>query len=99
MIVVSDMMGTLTTGSPFLGMVDWVRHNQSRLHANLYMAAITPSYFLAKKGIIDWQLWGQKLMVNSLAYIRNADEQKLAQAQENKVRGYAGEVCEAPFFE
>ena len=23
MIVISDMMGTLTTGSPFLGLVDW----------------------------------------------------------------------------
>ena len=31
MIVVSDMMGTLTTGSPFLGLVDWVKHNQSKL--------------------------------------------------------------------
>ena len=73
MIVVSDMMGTLTTGSPFLGLVDWVKHNQSRLRANLYLAAIMPSYVLAKNGIIDWQLWGQKLMVDSLAYIKEAD--------------------------
>jgi phosphoserine phosphatase len=82
MIVVSDMMGTLTTGSPFLGLVDWVRHNQSKLRASLYMAAITPSYFLAKKGWIDWQSWGQKLMVDSLAYIQDADEAKLRQASE-----------------
>lgn len=82
MIVVSDMMGTLTTGSPFLGLVDWVKHNQSRLRANFYMAVITPSYLLAKNGIIDWQTWGQKLMVDSLAYIKNADEEKVRHASE-----------------
>ncbi|MEW6242373.1 MAG: haloacid dehalogenase-like hydrolase [Chloroflexota bacterium] len=82
MIVVSDMMGTLTTGSPFLGLVDWVKHNQSKLRANFYMAVITPSYLLAKSGLIDWQTWGQKLMVNSLGYIKNADEEKLRHASE-----------------
>ena len=74
MIVVSDMMGTLTTGSPFLGVVDWVKHNQSKLQANLIMASIMPAYVLAKNGFIDWQEWGQKLMVDSLAYVKNADE-------------------------
>ncbi len=82
MIVVSDMMGTLTTGSPFLGLVDWVKHNQSKFRANLYMASAMPAYLLAKNGLIDWQLWGQKLMVDSLAYIKDADEQKLAQVSE-----------------
>lgn len=82
MIVVSDMMGTLTTGSPFLGLVDWVKHNQSKLQANLTIASIMPSYLLAKYGIIDWQLWGQKLMVDSLGYIKNADEEKLRQVSE-----------------
>ena len=77
MIVISDMMGTLTTGSPFLGLVDWVKHNQSKLRANLYMAAIMPSYLLAKNGLIDWQTWGQKLMLDSLAYIKNADDEKV----------------------
>ena len=67
MIVVSDMMGTLTTGSPFLGLVDWLRHNESKLRANLIMASVMPAYFLAKNGLIDWQEWGQKLMVDSLA--------------------------------
>lgn len=76
MIVVSDMMGTLTTGSPFLGMVDWVKHNQSKWQANLIMASIMPAYVLAKNGLIDWQEWGQKLMVDSLAYVKNADEEK-----------------------
>ena len=79
MIVISDMMGTLTTGSPFLGMVDWIKHNESKLRANLIMASVMPAYFLAKNGLIDWQEWGQKLMVDSLAYIKNADEEKIRQ--------------------
>lgn len=79
MIVVSDMMGTLTTGSPFLGLVDWVKHNQSKLQANLTIASVMPSYLLAKYGIIDWQEWGQKLMIDSLGYVKNADEEKLDQ--------------------
>ncbi len=82
MIVVSDMMGTLTTGSPFLGLVDWVKHNQSKAQANLHMATVMPSYALAKAGLIDWQAWGQKLMVESLGYIRDADEAKVRQVSE-----------------
>jgi phosphoserine phosphatase len=46
------------------------------------MASITPSYLLAKNGIIDWQRWGQKLMVDSLSYIKNADPDKLKHASE-----------------
>jgi HAD superfamily phosphoserine phosphatase-like hydrolase len=76
------MMGTLTTGSPFLGLVDWVKHNQSKLRANFQMAAIAPSYFLARNGWIDWQRWGQDLMIKSLAYIKDANPEKLAQASE-----------------
>ena len=72
MIVVSDMMGTLTTGSPVLGLVDWVRHNQSKLQAQLYMASIMPSYFIAKRGWIDWQNWAQGLMIDSLKLVREA---------------------------
>lgn len=72
MIVISDMMGTLTTGSPVLGLVDWVRHNQSKTRAQLFMASIAPSYFLAKRGWIDWQKWGQDLMVRSLTLVRDA---------------------------
>ena len=82
MIVVSDMMGTLTTGSPFIGLMDWVKHNQSRLQANLTMASVMPAYLLAKNGIIDWQLWGQKLMIDSLGYVKNVDEEKLKQVSE-----------------
>jgi phosphoserine phosphatase len=77
MIVISDMMGTLTTGSPVLGLVDWVRHNQSKLQARLYMASIMPSYFIAKRGWIDWQKWGQDLMINSLKMVKEATPEKM----------------------
>jgi phosphoserine phosphatase len=46
------------------------------------MAVITPSYILARNGLIDWQEWGQKLMVNSLSYIKDADEEKVRHASE-----------------
>jgi phosphoserine phosphatase len=77
MIVISDMMGTLTTGSPVLGLVDWVRHNQSRMQAQLYMLSIMPSYFIAKRGWIDWQGWAQGLMVDSLKMVKNATPEKM----------------------
>jgi phosphoserine phosphatase len=77
MIVVSDMMGTLTTGSPVLGLVDWVRHNQSKTQARLYMISITPKYILAKRGLIDWQKWGQDLMINSLRMVKEATPEKM----------------------
>lgn len=82
MIVASDLMGTLTTGSPFLGLVDWVKHNQSKFRANFYTVSIMPSYLLAKNGVIDWQAWGQKLMVDSLSYIKDANPEKLSHAAE-----------------
>jgi len=82
MIVVSDMMGTLTTGSPFLGLVDWVKHNQSKWRAKFYMAEIAPSYLLARYGLIDWQRWGQDLMVKSLTFIKDANEKNLRHASE-----------------
>ncbi len=77
MIVVSDMMGTLTTGSPVIGLVDWVRHNQSKMQAQLYMLSIGPAYFIAKRGWIDWQKWGQDLMIKSLKMVRNATPEKM----------------------
>ena len=82
MIVISDMMGTLTTGSPVLGMVGWVRENQSKLRANWFMARLMPSYFLAKRGLIDWQSWGQSLMINSLGLVRDATPETLMQIAE-----------------
>jgi len=82
MIVVSDLMGTLTTGSPVLGLVDWVRHKQSKWQANLYMAGMMPSYFLAKGKLIDWQKWGQGLMIGSLSLIKEATPEKFEEVAE-----------------
>jgi phosphoserine phosphatase len=82
MIVISDMMGTLTTGSPVLGLVSWVRAHQSRLRADLYMAGMLPSYFMAKAGWLDWQAWGQGLMVDSLTLVRDATPETLDQIAE-----------------
>ncbi|GAB1470326.1 hypothetical protein MASR2M66_12030 [Chloroflexota bacterium] len=82
MIVLSDMMGTLTTGSPFLGLVDWVKHNQSSLRATWYKAQVIPAYMLAKRGLLDWQEWGQKLMMNSLNYIKDATPENVREASE-----------------
>ena len=77
MIVVSDMMGTLTTGSPVIGLVDWVRHNQSKRQAQFYMLRIAPAYFIAKRRLIDWQKWGQDLMVKSLKMVKDATPEKM----------------------
>ena len=82
MIVVSDLMGTLTTGSPVLGLVDWVRHNQSKWQAALYMAGMMPAYVLAKTRLIDWQKWGQNLMIDSLSLVKDVTPVKFAQVAE-----------------
>ena len=77
MIVISDMMGTLTRGSPVLGLVDWVRHNQSKMQARLYMLSIMPAYLIARRGWIDWQSWAQGLMVDSLNMVKQATPEKM----------------------
>lgn len=82
MIVVSDLMGTLTTGSPILGLLAWVREHQSKLQANLYMASTLPSFVLAKLGLIDWQKWGQGLMVDSLSLVRDVTPEKFDEIAE-----------------
>jgi phosphoserine phosphatase len=82
MIVVSDMMGTLTTGSPILGIVDWVEHNQSKAQARRLIATMTPGYLLAKYGLIDFQSWAQKRMIESLGWVREATPEKFDQVAE-----------------
>jgi phosphoserine phosphatase len=77
MIVISDMMGTLTTGSPVIGLVDWVQHNQSRNQARLFMASILPGYMISKLGLRDWQSWAQKTMIDSLRLVRDATPEKM----------------------
>lgn len=82
MIVVSDLMGTLTAGSPVLGLVDWVRHNQSKWQASWYIVSILPGYLLAKRGLIEWQKWGQGLMIDSLSLIKDASPEKFEEVAE-----------------
>jgi len=79
MIVVTDLIGTLTTGSPIRGLVSWVKHNQSETRANLFMASVMPSFFLATLGLMNWQKWSQNLMINALPLIREATKEKIRQ--------------------
>lgn len=82
MIVVSDLIGTLTTGSPVLGLVSWVRQHQSKSRANLYMASIMPSYFLAKAGVINYQKWAMGTMVSCLPLMKNATPKMVSEMAE-----------------
>jgi phosphoserine phosphatase len=82
MIVISDMMGTLTTCSPILGLLDWIKVHQSKAQARWLLASMMPSYLLVKLGLIDPQPWGQGLMVKSLTWLKDMDEEKFAQACE-----------------
>jgi len=81
-IVVSDLMGTLTTGSPVRGLLDWVRSDGRNFQANVYMARMMPGYLGAKAHLIDWQKWGQNLMVDSLSLVKDATPEKLKEVSE-----------------
>ena len=82
MIVISDLIGTLTTGSPVIGLVDWVKHNQNKSQARLYTASFMPGYLFARIGLIDWQKWTHSLMINCLKLIKDATPQKMEQVGE-----------------
>ncbi len=82
MIVISDMMGTLTTGSPILGLLDWIKVHQSKSQARWLLATMLPSYLLVKLGLIDPQPWGQGLMIKSLTWLKDMDAEKFEQACE-----------------
>ena len=75
-------MGTLTTGSPILGLLDWIKVHQSKTQARWLLASMMPSYLLVKLGLIDPQPWGQGLMVKSLTWLKDMDEEKFAIACE-----------------
>lgn len=79
MNIISDMVGTVTTGSPVLGLVKWVRDNQSAQRANFYLGRKMPSYLLAKWGLIDWVKWAQRLMISALPLVRNPSLDSLNQ--------------------
>ena len=72
MIVVSDFNGTISHGSPVLGLVDWVGENQSKFRRDLYMLKIAPSWFLAKRGLIDWNQWVIDLFINCMPMLKDA---------------------------
>lgn len=82
MIVISDMMGTLTTGSPILGFVDWIRHKQSAAQARGLKARVFGGYALVKLGLLDAQRWKQEVMVESLAWLRGMDAKRFAEVAE-----------------
>jgi phosphoserine phosphatase len=46
------------------------------------MASMVPGYLLAKRGWIDWQRWGQNLMVTSLSMVKDATPQKFDEVAE-----------------
>ena len=72
MLVVSDFNGTLSHGSPIIGLVGWVGENQSKLRKNIYMAKIAPSWFLAKRGLIDWNQWVIDLFISCMPVLKDA---------------------------
>lgn len=77
MIVVSDLVGTISKGSPVLGLIDWVRHNQSALQANLFMARALPRYSLYKLGLMDLRDFGEWSLVTSLPLITDPTPEKI----------------------
>ncbi len=80
MIVISDLGGTVTTGYPVIGLVKWVRHNQSKLRANFYLARrVLPLYLFSKLKLINPEAAGQKLMVTALSLIRDPSPGHLEQ--------------------
>jgi phosphoserine phosphatase len=79
LIVVSDLIGTLTLGSPTIGLVSWVRRHQSPLRANFYMVQAAPRYLLTKIGLLDFRKFGVWSMVRALPLIRQATPEIIAQ--------------------
>jgi phosphoserine phosphatase len=75
MIVITDLVGTLTTSSPTLGLVSWVRHNQSAFRANAFIARLLPRYFLARLGLIDLREFGEWTSIAALPLIQNPTEE------------------------
>ncbi len=72
MLVVTDFNGTLSHGSPIIGLVGWVGENQSKLRKNIYMAKIMPSWFLAKRGLIDWNKWVMDTFISCMPVLKDA---------------------------
>jgi len=75
--VISDLVGTLTTSSPTLGLVSWVRYNQSAFRANAFLAKALPRYFLVKLGLVDLRDFGEWSLIASLPLIKDPTPEKV----------------------
>ncbi|MDK1118484.1 MAG: HAD family hydrolase [Anaerolineae bacterium] len=77
MIVISDMIGTVTTGSPVIGLVKWVRLHQSAARANFYIGWNLPGYILARWGVVNWLKWAQGFMISALPLLKHPSQKML----------------------
>jgi len=82
MIVVSDLVGTISTGSPILGLVSWVRHNQSAIRANIFFAKLVPRYMLYKIGLYDLRDFGEWGLTAALPLMKNPTPEKVHEMAE-----------------
>jgi phosphoserine phosphatase len=82
MIVVTDLVGTLTTGSPTLGLVNWVRYNQSSFRANFFMAKALIRYLPFKFGLLDVRTFGEWSMRAALPLIKDPTDKTLHEMAE-----------------
>ncbi len=82
MNVISDLVGTVTTGWPVIGLIKWVRHDRGAMRAGLYLGRNLPAYLLAKWRLIDTQKLGQRLMISALPLIKNPSPERIRQMAE-----------------
>lgn len=82
MIVLSDLSGTLTKGSPVAGLAKWPGERQSKTRSRLYLASIMGSYLLTKMGLIDWSRWTAWVIGSALPLIREATPERLDEMSE-----------------
>ncbi len=75
MIVVSDLVGTISTAPPTLGLVHWVRHNQSATRANIFMARVVVRYLPVKLGIKEMRGFGEWSMRAALPLVKDPTEE------------------------
>jgi phosphoserine phosphatase len=60
-----------------LGLVSWVRHNQSALRANIFIAKVLPRYLLLKLGLMDLRDFGEWGLVAALPLIESPTPEKV----------------------
>jgi len=80
MIVVSDLNGTLTTGSPILPLVDWPGNIGSGISPALFKFELLLSYLQVKMGLMDTHVWADKYLRKGLKLIPSPTLESLDQA-------------------